>query len=293
MAWSRQQEIHVSFRRAHWLHAAARLRDGVTPEQASAGLQVVVQRLQRDFPETNTNMGAGFLSLHRFLVGDVRQHLVALQAAVALLLLIACANVGNLLLVRAADRERESVVRLALGAGRGRLVRQAFTESLELAALGGAVGIALGWAGTRVLADMQPEGMLPVTNIGMNVGVMFFALAIAIGSGLLFGIGPAIWARHRAPADVLKEGSRGATGSRLRRWSHGLAVAELAIAVMLMAGGGLLLRSWWIVQSIHPGLEADGVRPSRSTFPRVASTHGPNATDFSTKQSPVSARFLA
>jgi putative ABC transport system permease protein len=259
MAWSRQQETHVSFRRAHWLHAAARLRDGVTPEQANAGLQVVVQRLQRDFPETNTNMGAGFLSLHRFLVGDVRQHLVALQAAVALLLLIACANVGNLLLVRAADRERESVVRLALGAGRGRLVRQAFTESLELAALGGAVGIALGWAGTRVLAAMQPEGMLPVTNIGMNVGVMFFALAIAIGSGLLFGIGPAIWARHRAPADVLKEGSRGATGSRLRRWSHGLAVAELAIAVMLMAGGGLLLRSWWIVQSIHPGLEADGV----------------------------------
>jgi putative ABC transport system permease protein len=93
----------------------------------------------------------------------------------------------------------------------------------------------------------------------MNTAVLAFALAIAIGSGLLFGIGPAIWARHRAPADVLKEGSRGATGSRLRRWSHGLAVAELAIAVMLMAGGGLLLRSWWIVQSINPGLEADGV----------------------------------
>jgi putative ABC transport system permease protein len=259
MAWAREQESQVSFRRAHWLRAVARIRDGVTPAQADAALQVVVQRLQREYPGTNTNMGAGFQSLHGYLVGDVRQHLVALQAAVGLLLLIACANVGNLLLVRSADRERESVVRLALGAGRGRLVRQAFTESLLLAALGGMAGIALGWIGTRVLAALQPDGMLPVTNIGLNIGVLAFALAIAIGSGLLFGIGPAIWARHRAPADVLKEGNRGTTGSRLRRWSHGLAVAELAIAVMLMAGGGLLLRSWWIVQSIDPGLESDGV----------------------------------
>lgn len=259
MAWAREQVTHVSFRRAHWLRAVARVREGVTPEQANAGLQVVVQRLQREYPETNTNMGAGFMPLHRYLVGDVRQHLVALQAAVGLLLLIACANVGNLLLVRAADRERESVLRLALGAGRGRLVRQAFTESLVLAALGGVAGIALGWIGTRALAAMQPAGMLPVSDIGLNTGVLAFALAIAIGSGLLFGIGPAVWARHRAPADVLKEGNRGTTGSRLRRWSNGLAVAELAIAVMLMAGGGLLLRSWWIVQSIHPGLEPDGV----------------------------------
>lgn len=259
MAWAREQEAQVSFRRAHWLSAVARLRDGVTPDQANAGLQVVVQRLQREYPATNANMGAGFISMHRFLVGDVRQHLVALQAAVALLLLIACANVGNLLLVRAADRERESVVRLALGAGRGRLIRQAFTESLVLAASGGAAGIGLGWAGTRVLSAMQPVGMLPVTDIGISTGVLVFALGIAIGSGVLFGIGPAVWARYRSPADVLKDGSRGATGSRLRRWSHGLVVAELAIAVMLMAGGGLLLRSWWIVQSIDPGLDADGV----------------------------------
>jgi putative ABC transport system permease protein len=259
MAWNPQQQGNVSFRRAHWLRAVARVRDGVTLEQANAGLQVVVRRLQQEYPATNTNMGAGFMPLHRYLVGDVRQHLVALQAAVGLLLLIACANVGNLLLVRAADRERESVVRLALGAGRGRLIRQAFTESLELAALGGLAGIGLGWAGTRVLAALQPDGMLPVTDIGINTGVLSFALAIAIGSGLLFGIGPAIWARRRAPADVLKDGSRGATGSRLRRWSHGLAVAELAIAVMLMAGGGLLLRSWWMVQSIDPGLQPEGV----------------------------------
>src|SRR6185503_2477199 len=147
-------------------------------KQADLQLQVVVQRLQKDYPVTNTNMGAGMKPLHSFLVGDVRQPLLALQIAVGLLLLIACANVGNLLLVRAADRERESVVRLALGAGRGRLVRQALSESLVLSTLGGVSGIALGWAGTRLLSAMQPEGMLPVGNIGVNVSVLLFALGV-------------------------------------------------------------------------------------------------------------------
>jgi len=258
-AFDRAQVTRVSFRRAHWLDVIGRLRPGVTLEQADAQLQVVVGRLQKEYPATNTNMGAGLTPLHPFLVGDVRGPLLGLQVAVALLLLIACANVGNLLLVRAADRERESVVRLALGAGRGRLVRQALTESLVISTLGGAAGVAAGWAGTRVLAAMQPERMLPVGNIGINTGVLLFALAITLGSGLLFGIGPAVWTRHRVPADVLKEGGRGASRSRLRRWSHGLAVAELAVAVMLMAGAGLLVRSWWQLQGVDPGLDPDGV----------------------------------
>jgi predicted permease len=257
--FARAQLGLVSFRRAHWLKVIGRMKPGVSAEQADAELQVVVARLQRDYPVTNTNMGAGLTPLHRFLMGDVRQPLFALQAAVALLLLIACANVGNLLLVRAADRERESVVRLALGAARGRLVRQALTESLVISTLGGVAGIAAGWAGTRALAAMQPERMLPVGDIGINMGVLLFALAITVGSGLLFGIGPAVWARHRVPADVLKEGGRSASRSRLRRWSQGLAVAELATAVMLMAGAGLLVRSWWRVQAVDPGLDPEGM----------------------------------
>jgi ABC-type antimicrobial peptide transport system permease subunit len=143
-------------------------------------------------------MGASLMPLHRFLVGEVRQPLFALQVAVGLLLLIACANVGNLLLVRAADRERESVVRLALGAGRGRLVRQALSESLVLSTLGGIAGVALGWAGTRALSALQPEGMLPVGNIVVNTNVLGFALAVSIVSGLLFGLGPALWRQTRA-----------------------------------------------------------------------------------------------
>ena len=256
---SRDAMQRVSFRRAHWFRGIARLKDGVDTRQADTQLQVVVQRLQKEYPETNTKMGAGMMPLHRFLVGDVRQPLVALQVAVGLLLLIACANVGNLLLVRAADRERESVVRLALGAGRGRLVRQALSESLVLSTLGGLGGVALGWAGTRVLAAMQPEGMLPVGDIRVNTSVLLFALAVSIGSGLLFGMGPALWAGRRAPAEVLKEGGRGTSRTRLRRWSHALAVAEVAIALVLLAGAGLLVRSWLRVQSVNPGFTSEGL----------------------------------
>jgi putative ABC transport system permease protein len=246
-AVNRASANQVSFRRAHWWRAIARLKPGISLPQANSSLQVVVQRLQKEYPVTNTNMGAGMMPLHRFLVGDVRQPLIA------------CANVGNLLLVRAADRERESVVRLALGAGRGRLVRQALSESLVLSTLGGVSGIALGWAGTRVLAAMQPEGMLPVGDIGVNVNVLLFALGVSIASGLLFGMGPALWAGRRAPAEVLKEGGRGASRTRLRRWSHGLAVAEVAIALVLLAGAGLLVRSWLRVQSVNPGFASDGL----------------------------------
>src|SRR5688572_1751966 len=258
-AFARASAQRVSFRRAHWLRPIARLKDGVDHQRANLALQVVVQRLQKEYPVTNTGMGAGMMPMHRFLVGDVRQPLLALQVAVGLLLLIACANVGNLLLVRAADRERESVVRLALGAGRGRLVRQALSESLVLSTLGGVSGIALGWAGTRLLGAMQPEGMLPVGNIDVNASVLLFALGVSMASGLLFGIGPALWAGRRAPAEVLKEGGRGASRTRLRRWSHGLAVGEVAIALVLLAGAGLLVRSWLRVQSVNPGFASEGL----------------------------------
>jgi putative ABC transport system permease protein len=249
----------VSFRRAHWWRAIARVKHGTSLAQANTSFQVVVQRLQRDYPVTNTDMGAGMMPLHRFLVGDVRQPLLALQVAVGLLLLIACANVGNLLLVRAADRERESVVRLALGAGRGRLVRQALSESLVLSTLGGISGVGLGWAGTRLLAAMQPDGMLPVGDVGVNMSVLLFALVVSVASGLLFGIGPALWAGRRAPAEVLKEGGRGTSRSRLRRWSHALAVAEVAVALVLLTGAGLLVRSWLRIQSVSPGFESENL----------------------------------
>ena len=149
--WNAANRGTVAFRRAHWLRAVARLKPGVTEAHANAQLQAVVERLKRDYPGTNKYMGAAMMPLHDFLVGDTRLPLLILLTSVAFLLLIACANVGNLLLVQAAGREREASLRLALGAGRGRLVRQAIAESLVLSLLGGACGLAAGWAGTRAL----------------------------------------------------------------------------------------------------------------------------------------------
>jgi predicted permease len=259
-AWSRTDRAQVYFRRAHWLRAIARVRPGVSLDQADAQFQQVVRRLQVQYPETNRVMGAGMTPLHAFLVGDTRLPLLILLAAVGLLLLIACANVGNLLLVRAAGREREMAVRLALGAGRLRLVRQALTESLVLSLIGGAAGLALGWWGTRALVALQPPEMLRVREFGVDWSVLAFVVAITTASGLLFGIAPALWSSRRIPAEALREGGRtGSEGRRIRRWGDSLVIGEVALALMLTVGAGLLVRSFWQLQQVNPGFESRGV----------------------------------
>ena len=205
-------------------------------------------------------MGAGLMSLHRFLVGDTRLPLLVLLTSVALLLLIACANVGNLLLVQAAGREREVALRLALGAGRMRLVRQALTESLVLSLAGGAFGLLLGWLGTHVLEGMQPANMLRVSHFSVDRTVLLFVTLISCASGMLFAIAPALRARRRDPADALSGGSRGGTQSRrARRWGDALVVSEVAIALMLTVGAGLLGRSLWRLRQVEPGFDPNGV----------------------------------
>src|SRR5687768_12246432 len=268
MGWERANEGAVFFRRAHWMSTIARLKPGVTQEQADAQLQEVVRRLQREYPETNTNMGAGMTPLHEFLVGETRTPLLILLGAVALLLLIACVNVGNLLLVQAGGRERETSLRLALGAGRMRLVRQSLTESLVLSVLGGIAGLALGWAGTRALVRLQPEGLLRVSNFGVDWVVMGYVFAITTVSGLIFGIAPSLWAGRRQPSDALREGGRtGSDGQRFRRWGDGLVIAEVAIAVLLAVGAGLLARSFRELQSVEPGLDPNGVMTMELALP--------------------------
>ena len=259
-AWNPDNRAHASFRRAHWMRPVARLRPGATVAQASAQLQEVVLRLQQQYPETNRVMGAGITPLQEFLTGDVRRPLLVLLGAVALLLLIACANVGNLLLVHAAGRGRETALRLALGAGRGRLVRQALVESLALSLVGGSLGLLLGWWGSRALVRLQPEGMLPVQRIAVDWTVVLFALAITTASGLLFGLAPALWGRGRAPGDALREGGRaGSAGRGMRRWGDWLVTGEVALALLLTVGAGLLVRSFAELRSVHPGFEAEGL----------------------------------
>jgi putative ABC transport system permease protein len=250
----------ISFRRAHWMRAIARLAPGVSLERANAELQTVVRRLQVQYPETNRVMGAGMTPLHDFLVRDSRRPLVTLLAAVALLLLIACANVGNLLLVRAAGRERETAMRLALGAGRARLVRQALTESVVLSLIGGAAGFAIGWWGTRVLIALQPPGMLPESGVRMDWAVLGYVVAITTLSGMLLGVAPAAWSARRTPAEVLKEGGRsGSDARRMRRWGQALVIGEVAIALLLSVGAGLLVRTFYELTQVNPGFDARGV----------------------------------
>ncbi|HEY4219021.1 MAG TPA: ABC transporter permease [Gemmatimonadaceae bacterium] len=258
--WSPSSRADVSFRRAHQIRVVGRLKPGVTEVQANAQLEAVMQRLETQYPETNKLMGAGMTPLQEFLVGDTRLPLLVLMAAVALLLLIACANVGNLLLVQAAGRGREAALRLALGAGRFRLMRQAITESLVLSAIGGGCGLLLGWVGTHVLQRMQPSQMLRVTEFGLDKTVLGYVLLVTTLSGLLFGLAPALWARHRDPAEALKDGSRtGSESRKVKRWGDALVIGEVALALTMTVGAGLLVRSFWQLRHVDPGFDANGV----------------------------------
>jgi predicted permease len=268
--WDPVYRAQPSFRRAHWLGAVARLKPGVTLAEADAQLQAVVRRLQQQYPATNRVMGADLVPLHRALVGDARRPLLVLFGAVALLLLIACANVGNLLLVHAVGHEREAALRLALGAGRARLVRQALTEALVLGVLGGVAGLFLGLWGTRALMALQPPAMLPVHDLGMDWRVLGYVSLLAIGASLLFGVAPAAWNGRRQPAEALREGGRGAsTGGRLRRSSDALVVVEVALALVLTVGAGLLVRSFRQLQRVDPGFDARGVLTVELDLPRT------------------------
>ncbi len=273
IAWDPKDRGEVGFRRAHWVRAIARLKPGVSFRTADAQLQSVVSRLKQDYPATNKYMGALMLPLQSFLVGDTRLPLLLLLTSVAFLLLIACANVGNLLLVQAAGREREAALRLALGAGRGRLVRQALAESLMLSALGGATGLLVGWAGTRALVRLQPAGMLRVHDFGVDATVLVYVLAISVVSGLVFGVAPSLWMRRRDPADSLKDGGRGVgQGLRAKRWGEALVVGEVALALLMTTGAGLIVRSFWQVRNVDPGFDSHGVLTAQVGLGRAYDT---------------------
>jgi putative ABC transport system permease protein len=260
MGWDPTTRSAAFFRRAHWFRAIARLTPAASIEQADAELQGVMSRLEKTYPAINTHMGAGLTPLHEFIIGDTRRPLFVMLGAAALLLLIACANVGNLLIVRALGREREVSLRLALGAGRGRLIRQWMTESVVLAGVGAVAGLALGITGTRALMALQPAGLLPVTTADLDLTVFGFTLAISTASAVVFGLVPAIRTGRHSPAESMREGTRAvAGGRRLRRWGDGLVVGEIALALLLTIGAGLLIRSLWQLQRVPPGFDAQGV----------------------------------
>jgi putative ABC transport system permease protein len=267
MLWTQQQQTQVNFRRAHSLRVVARLKRGVSEPTANAELQTVMKQLETEYPATNARMGAGITPLREWIVGDTKRPLIVLLSAAAVLLLIACANVGNLLLVHALGRSRDVALRFALGATRERVVKQAMTESLVLSAVGGVAGTALGWMGAKALLTLQPEGMLPVNEISLDYRVLLLTTLLVAVSSVVFGVAPALIATRQVPADALAGNSRTVTGGHARRWARHLVVAEVAMAVVLMVGAGLLVRSYDRLSKVNPGFDAKGVLTASMTIP--------------------------
>ena len=241
-------------RDVHFLRTIARLAPGVSIEQAGAEMAVIDHQLAERYPAENRNRHTELVPLKERVVGASRAALLVLFAAVCLVLLIACANFANLLLARACEREREVAVRMALGAGRTRLVRQLLVESVLIALAGGALGALLAWVGTHALVALQPDGLPRLGEIGVDPRVFAFTLAVALLTGVVFGLYPA-WAAARAGARV--EGTRGATAGRAQQKMRStFVVAQLALALVLLVGAGLLVRTFWNLRGVDPGFQA-------------------------------------
>ena len=262
--------VAANFRGVHFLRAYGRLAPGVTIEQARAEMQIVDQNLAAQYPEESKNRNTALFALHERIVGDTRQSLFILFAAVGFVLLIACANFANLLLARSAERQREFVIRGALGAGRWRLIRQLLTESVLLSLVGGVVAIGLAIWGTRLLVMFKPENLPRLSEIGVDGRVLGFTLAISILTGLIFGLVPAWTASRGGAGDALKDGGRSATaGSARQRLRSTFVVVELAVALVLLVGAGLLIKTFWKLRSVEPGFNPDHLLTMRVELPET------------------------
>ncbi|MGD2152160.1 MAG: ABC transporter permease [Gemmatimonadales bacterium] len=240
------------------MNVIARLREGVTIEQATADLASVARRLEEQYPDTNAGRGVRAMSLQERVVGDTQRPLFILLGAVGLVLLIACANVANLLLVRATGRTREFAVRSSLGAGRWRLTRQLLTESVMLALTGGVLGILAAYWSIDLLRAVSPADLPRLDEVGIDRTVLGFSLVLALLTGGLFGLAPALQSSRPDLHSALKEGGRGSTaGSNPYRST--LVVAEVAFALVLLIAAGLLVKSFWRLQTESPGFNPDNV----------------------------------
>jgi len=248
--------------------AIGRLKPGVTPQLAQRDLDVLMERLAREFPNENEGWRADVVPMRDDLVGNLKRPLEVFAAAVVLVLLIACANVANLTLTRGAARQREIAVRTALGAGRGRIVRQLVTESLILSALGGVLGAVITVWGVRLLRLGFPNDVPYYIPIGVNVPTLVFAAIVSVISGLAFGIIPAFRATDGSLALALREGGRGGSeGPSKGRLRNAIVVGELALSVTLMIGAGLLVKSYRALASTTLGFEEKGILSFRITLP--------------------------
>ena len=268
------------YRGVHFLRTYARLKPGVTIAQAQSEMSAIDKRLAEAFPEENKRRRTTLIPLHERIVGEIKPALLAIFGAVGLVLLIACANFANLLLARAAARERELVVRVAMGARRWRLTRQLLTESVLIATLGGAAGVVFAVWGVDLLVAMKPENLPLAETIRVDARVLLFTLAISVLTGVIFGLAP-VWQALRVNVnDALKEGGRGAAGAARRRLRSALVVAEIALALLLLAGAGLLIKSFWQLRNVKPGFNPDNLLTMRIELPEARYREIPAQTQY-------------
>jgi putative ABC transport system permease protein len=257
-------------RRNDFLQVVGRLAPGADQRRAEEELTTVARRLEQAYPASNSGWGVELIGLQERIVGEIRPALLLFMGAVGLVLLIACANVANLMLARVATREREVTIRAALGASRRRLVRQLFTESVVLALAGGALGLGLAVWGVRALQALEPGTIPRLDEIGVNGTALAFALGVSVVTGLLFGLAPAVRLMRYDLAGGLVEGGRWMAGHRSAGRTRSLLVlAEVALACVLLVGAALLLTSFIRLQGVDPGFAPRGILTARLTLPRA------------------------
>ena len=254
-------------RGGHFIRGIARLKEGVGVDQGRAELISIAGRLEQQHPRDNTDQGVKVDPLLESIVGESRPLMLLLGGAVIVVLLVACANVANLLLARGTGRLREIALRAAIGADRKRLIRQLLTESAALSLLGAAGGLALAWAATRGLTVLAAAGIARADQIRIDPVVLIFALTASIATGMLFGLLPALQLSRQDLNESLKEGGRQNTAAVGRSSRELLIVAEVSLSVMLLVGAGLLIRSLWHLQNVHPGFAAEQVLTMEVSLP--------------------------
>jgi len=264
----------------YYIHALARPRPDANPAAVQAALQAATSEIQQQFSNDTSDWHLAAGPLKEELVGTVRPALLVLLGAVSLVLLIATANIANLLLARATTRRKEMAIRAALGAGRVRLVRQLVTESLLLAGTGGLLGILVSLWGTDLLVRIGPRNLPRLYEVGIDGRVLFYTAFVSVASGFLFGLAPALQASRTGLAPALHDGARGTTDRSGRRLRNSLVVAEFALAVVLLGGAGLLIRSFQRLQSVSPGFEAEGLLTASISLPEARYPDGPARSAF-------------